>query len=140
MGGWNWVHLKALIRVNWLKMKADKKKSIAEVVFNIIYGVLLGYEVSVSFKNSDNKGLAYVIFILLTPAAFQQSCITIFNEMVKDRETRMKESLKIMGLNKWMYALSFLVQRGIWVTVTCLILTLMTYFVNTEYISFGQAV
>ena len=71
MGRWNWVHLKALIRTNWLKMKADKRKSIAEVVFNIIYGVLLGYEVSVSFKNSSNGGLAYVIFILLTPAAFQ---------------------------------------------------------------------
>ena len=60
--------------------------------------------------------------------------------MVKERETRMKESLKIMGLNKWMYALSFLVQRGIWVSVTVLILTMMTYFVNTEYINFGQAV
>ena len=70
MGTWNWVHLKALIRTNWLKMKADRKKSIAEVVFNLLYGVLLGYEVSVSFRNSTQKGLAYVIFILLTPAAF----------------------------------------------------------------------
>ena len=136
MGRWNWVHLKALVRTNWLKMKADRKKSIAEVTFNILYGILLGYETSLSFKNSQYKGLSFVIFILLTPAAFQQSCIYIFNEMVRDRETRMKESLKIMGLNKWMYALSFLVQRGIWVTVTCFILTMMSYFINLDYIKF----
>jgi len=70
MGNWNWVHLKALIRTNWLKMKADRKKSIAELVFTIVYGVLLGYEVSLSFSNSDYNGLSYVVFILLTPAAF----------------------------------------------------------------------
>jgi len=29
--------------------------------------------------------------------------------MVKDRETRMKESLKIMGLEPWIYALGFIV-------------------------------
>lgn len=57
--------------------------------------------------------------------------------MVRDRETKMKESLRIMGLNKYMYALSFLVQRGIWVTVTCLIISMMTYFLNMDSIGFG---
>ena len=93
MGAFNWVLLKALIRKNFLVMKAERPKAIAEVMFTLIYGVLIGYEVSSSLKNSTNAGLGYVIFILVTPAAFQQSCVAIFNEMVKDRETRMKETL-----------------------------------------------
>ena len=136
----NLVHLKALLKINWLKMKADRKKSIAEMMFTIGYGVLIGWEVSNSLKNPDMGGLGYVIFILICPAAFQQSCIYIFNEMVKDRETKMKESLKIMGLNKYMYALSFLMQRAIWVTFTCLIMSVMIFIMNGDYLSFGQVV
>lgn len=131
------VHLKALININWLKMKAEKKKSISEAIFTCIYGALIGYEVSLSFDNPDIGGLGYVIFILIAPVAFQQSCVFIFNEMVRDRETKMKESLRIMGLNKYMYALSFMVQRGIWVTLTCLIITIMTYALNSSNIGFG---
>ena len=134
------VHLRALINANWLKMKAEKKKSIAEAVFTVLYGVLIGYEVSVSFNNEEIGGLGYVIFILIAPVAFQQSCVFIFNEMVRDRETKMKESLKIMGLNKYMYALSFVIQRGIWVTLTCFIITLMTYIYNSDFIGLGQAI
>ena len=29
----------------------------------------------------------------------------------------MKETLKIMGLETWVYSLAFLVQRGIWMTL-----------------------
>lgn len=56
----------------------------------------------------------------------------IINEMVRERETKMKESLRIMGLNKYMYALSYLVQRAIWTTITCLIITIMTYVLNSD--------
>jgi hypothetical protein len=44
----------------------------------------------------------------------------------------MKESLKIMGLNKYMYPLSILMQRGIWILFTTLVLTIMIYVFNTE--------
>ena len=81
-----------------------------------------------------------MIFILVSPVAFQQSCVYIFNEMVRDRETKMAESLKIMGLNKYMYALSFLIQRALWTTVTCLILALMTYYINSDFITVWMAV
>ena len=121
-------------------MKAEKKKSIMELVFTIGYGSLIGYEISLSFDNPDIGGLGYVIFILLAPVAFQQSCVFIVNEMVRDRETKMKESLRIMGLNKYMYALSFLVQRGIWTTMTCLIMAIMTYVMNSDTIGFGAAI
>ena len=58
--------------------------------------------------------------------------------MVRDRETKMKESLRIMGLNKHMYSLSFLIQRAIWVTLTCLIICLMTYIMNSGTVTFAQ--
>ena len=132
------VHLKAMLNKNWLQMKAEKKKSIAEALFTIGYGALIGFEVSLSFDNPSIGGLGYVIFILIAPVAFQQSCVFICQEMVKDRETKMKESLKIMGLNKYMYALSYLVQRAIWVTMTVLIICVMTYLMNKSKLSFGQ--
>ena len=87
------VHLKALIRKNFLTMKAERKKSIAEMIFNIAYGVLIGYEASLSFNGETQGAFGYIIFLLITPVAFQQSCVFIFNEMVKDRESKMKESL-----------------------------------------------
>lgn len=42
-----------------------------------------------------------------------------------------------MGLNKYMYALSFLIQRGIWCTITSLIMAVMIYFMNMSSIGFG---
>ena len=71
MSSFNKVHLKAMLNKNWLQMKAEKKKSIAEAMFTIGYGALIGYEVSVSFNNPDIGGLGYVIFILISPVAFQ---------------------------------------------------------------------
>ena len=116
-------------------MKAETKKSVMELLFTFGYGALIGYEVSISLNNPGMVGIGYLMFVMLAPAAFQQSCIYIFNEMVKDRETKMKESLRIMGLNKYMYALSFLIQRAIWVTVTCLFMVIMTYVMNKDEVS-----
>ena len=70
MSAINMIHLKAMLQTNWLKMKAEKKKAIAEALFTIIYGFLIGYEVSVSFNNPDIGGLGYVILILIVPVAF----------------------------------------------------------------------
>ena len=53
MGLFNWVHLSALIRKNFLMMKAERKKSIAEIIFTIAYGVLVGYEVSISLSDES---------------------------------------------------------------------------------------
>ena len=65
--------------------KAERKKTIGELIFTVLYGVLIGYETSISLNNSDIAGLGFVIFILISPVAFQQSCVFIFNEMVRDR-------------------------------------------------------
>ena len=82
--------------------------------------------------------MAFIIIVLITPFAFLFSCIYIFSEMVQERENRMKESLKIMGLNKYMYPLSIMIQRGLWTLFTAILLSMMTYVFNTDHLSFGQ--
>ena len=51
MAAFNFTHLKAMMHKDFLEMKAERKKTIAEVCFTVGYGCLLGYEVSVSFDN-----------------------------------------------------------------------------------------
>ena len=78
-------------------MKAEKKKIFSELFFSIGYGCLIGYELSLQFENEDLQGLGHLMLILMCPIIFQQSSNYIGNQMVKDRETKMKETLKIMG-------------------------------------------
>ena len=59
--------------------------------------------------------------------------------MVRDRETRMKESLKIMGLRSWVYALSFLIQRSIWMFFPTFFVTLFIWIFNTAQYTAGTA-
>lgn len=69
---------------------------------------------------------------------FLFTCIHIFSEMVQERENRMKESLKIMGLNKYMYPLAIMLQRGIWTLFMSIIFCVLIYAFNADNLSFGQ--
>merc|ERR1719264_1302923 len=69
---------------------------------------------------------------------FQQSCTYIAGELVRDRETRMKESLKIMGLNTWTYALAMLVQRTIYMIVPTVIVALWILIFLSDVYNFGE--
>lgn len=64
----------------------------------------------------------------------QGSTNYISNEMVRDRETKMKETLKIMGLRPWIYALSFMVQQGIFCIFPCLAMTIFIKVFNPELV------
>jgi lysozyme family protein len=50
-----------------------------------------------------------VLLLLATPFIYQGSTNYVANELVRDKETKMKETLKIMGLKPWIYSLSFMV-------------------------------
>jgi|Transcript_37574 hypothetical protein len=82
-------------------------------------------------------GVGYLVLLLCCPIIFQQSSNYIANQMVRDRETRMKESLKIMGLEPWIYSLSFLVQRTIWMILTTFFVCFFIWLLNSEVYSFG---
>lgn len=49
----------------------------------------------------------------------------------------MKESLKIMGLQPWIYSLSFLVQRTLWMILTTFFVCFFIWLLNSETYSFG---
>ena len=112
---------------------AYKKKFYAELIFSIIYGALCGMELRlVKDPNDPNtqSSIGYLLLIMLTPAAFQQSCLFMLNTMVKDKENKMKETLKIMGLNKSVYALSYIVMQGITISITCFFMCLCIWVFN----------
>ena len=49
----------------------------------------------------------------------------------------MKESLKMMGLQPWIYALGFLIQRFIWMIFTTFIVCFFIWLWMSEIYSFG---
>ena len=57
--------------------------------------------------------------------------------MVKDKETKMKESLKIMGLKSWIYALGMLTQRSIYMLIPTFIVTLFMLIYCGDVYSYG---
>ena len=42
--GRNWVQLRSMIRKDWNQMKAEKCKTISEIVWSIVYGALIGWQ------------------------------------------------------------------------------------------------
>jgi hypothetical protein len=53
--------------------------------------------------------------------------------MVRDRETKMKETLKIMGLESWIYALAMLAHRAIWMTIPTVTVVVAVKIFNKDY-------
>ena len=131
------VQLRAMLRKDWLQMKAEKKKIFSEIFFSCAYGCLIGYELSLQFENEELMGLGHLMLILVCPIIFQQSSNYIGNQMVKDRETKMKETLKIMGCESWIYALSFMIQRGVWMIFPTIFVSIFIFLFNQDNIEFG---
>ena len=50
----------------------------------------------------------------------------------------MKESLKIMGLEPWIYALGFLIQRAIWMLLTVSFVCIFIWLINSGTYSGGE--
>ena len=108
---WNGAHLRSLIRSGFTMQKNNKCMLIVELVFVLLEGFTSGQNLNLdpSEENYQSNLISgMTLLVMLTPFVFLFSGIYIFSEMVHERETRMKESLKIMGLNKWMYPLSFM--------------------------------
>ena len=83
--------------------------------------------------------LGYVLLLLAVPFVYQSSTNYVANEMVRDKETKMRETLKIMGLRPWIYSLSFLVQQGLWLIFPCLALTISMVVLMSEILDGGAA-
>jgi len=119
-------------------MRASPCKLVTEILFAIAMGSGIGGTLYGTWDDPTFMGLGYLILLVLLPFMFQQSCTYIAGELVRDRETRMKESLKIMGLNTWTYALAMLVQRTIYMIVPTVIVALWILIFLSDVYNFGE--
>ena len=55
--------------------------------------------------------------------------------MVKDKESKMKETLKIMGLNGYVYGLSYLCMNAAITLLTCFVITVSICYMASDQIS-----
>lgn len=118
-------------------MKANKCKLFMEILFAIAMGAAIGGVLYATWDDPTFMGLGYLILLFLLPFMYQQSCTYIAGQMVRDRETKMKESLKIMGLETWIYALGMLVQRSIYMILPSFIVCMWILVFLSDTYSFG---
>ncbi len=64
--------------------------------------------------------MSYVFFLATAAGTFAYffACSFILNEMVADKENRMRETLKIMNLNRLSYTLSYFITQGFFACFT----------------------
>jgi len=62
-----------------------------------------------------------MMIVFLAPIMFIQGVIFIMNMMVSDKESKMRETLKIMGLSTNAYAISYILMQGILALISTLI-------------------
>ena len=125
--------------------KANRKREIATLIVNCAYGSLIGYEASISIYSdtpTDEGGLGpslgYVLIILLAPVAVYQVQTSLVTEMGNERQRKMRETLKILGLNSYVYAIAHLSIRMFFASFLSIILAVFIYVFNLEHMAFGQ--
>jgi ABC-type multidrug transport system fused ATPase/permease subunit len=136
------IQLKAMFRKEWFIAMQNKKREIGTMVVTILYGVLLGYECSISLFDDSvtSPALGYVLIILLAPGALYQINVALVTDMTTEKMSKMRETLKIMGLNQYIYALSHMSVKIIYTIFLSFLMSLFMYLYNLDYMSFGQFV
>ena len=131
----------ALIRKNFLIKKRNWKNTIWEVLLPLFCGLLAGaytVDTAESSKTDDPIQLfsqiatMFMVSFVLISVSFSGTSAFILNQVVVDKETKMKESLKIMSLGRVPYSLSYFVSQAAFVFFTASILTLAFIFTYTN--------
>ena len=100
-----------MVRKDCMQMKVNWCKTLSQFIFSIVIGFAIGGTLKdlIADENPTSQVMGYVLLLLTVPFVYQSSTNYVANEMVRDGETKMKETLKIMGLKPWIYSLSFMV-------------------------------
>ena len=130
-----------MVRKDWLQMKVMWGRTLTQFIFSLLIGFMVGASLKDLLKETNPmlQVSSYVFMLLVVPFIYQSSTNYVANEMVRDGETKMKETLKIMGLKPWIYALSFMVQQGLWLIFPCLSLTTCFYYFLQDLIDGSTA-
>lgn len=118
--------LLALMTKNFVLKKRLWKQTIWELIVPLICGIFGGY---ISFTPQDGSlvsliqyfqeiATVYWLMCLLITLSFAGSCTFILNQMVVDKENKMRETLKIMSATRTTYTLSYYLTQGTFVLVS----------------------
>ena len=93
-------------------------ESIWEVIIPALCGLIGGYmsftpKVQDSMSDYlDSISVTYLMSLSVITMSFSSSCTFILNQIVVDKETKMRESLKIMSASRPAYTLSYFLTQG----------------------------
>jgi hypothetical protein len=122
---------------NWAQKKAKKCGFITEIIMPLLFGAFTGWIAQLILWGNDTKQvmnaneviLLWIIILLLTPIMFMNGVIFIMNYMVVDKENKMRETLKIMGLDRVVYGLSYTVMQGCF-TLYCSVCLVLGFLIT----------
>ena len=129
----------ALLKKNLIIKKRNFwRQTIWEFLSPCIFGGMLGFLLRVVMMEKDKAVMSdemvmvsYTFFMGSNAGTFSYfyTCAFILIEMVTDKETRMRETLRIMNLNRWSYALSYFITQGFFAIFTSCVLFASFYLV-----------
>lgn len=118
---------------NWTQKKVNKCRTITELLVPLIFGFIIGLAVKYSHitpsaYNIDSVLTFWLLILFFAPFMYIQGVIFILNQMVADRETKMRETLKIMGLGRVSYGMSYLAMQGLLALLASVILLFCLWY------------
>ena len=84
-----------------------------EILYPVLMGTILWFQIRFATNSTDIILFNLILTIDLSVAVFIFACLFILNQMSNDKETKMKETMRIMGLDRGAYAFSYLLNEGI---------------------------
>jgi len=81
-------------------------------------------------------GGVFFLSILNSAFCYSMTVCFILNEIVADKESRMRETLRIMSLDRLSYALSFFITQGFFALFTSSVMFL-SFYITFSYGEFG---
>jgi ABC-type multidrug transport system fused ATPase/permease subunit len=127
-----------LNKKNFLLRIRHPGRLIFDLLLPVIIGLILGKWQVANFNFPDydpnsttdvialfSKTLAtWTTTIIYIPIFFAGPCIFLMNQLVVDKETKMREAMRIMSLNSGAYSISYWVSQFIMVAISTVILVL----------------
>ena len=118
---------------NWTQKKVNKCRTVIELLVPLIFGFIIGLAVKYSHitpstYNVDSVLTFWLLILFCAPFMYIQGVIFILNQMVADRETKMRETLKIMGLGRISYGISYLAMQGLLALLASVILLFCLWY------------
>ena len=112
-----------------IKKELFWKQTIWEFITPLLFGFALSYytrgmlsSVSDMEVAMQTSGILFIISISVITSAFSSSCSFILNQLVYDKENKMRETLRIMSLNRLAYSMSAYLTQGFFALLTSLII------------------